>query len=96
MAYYVYILASQRSGTLYTGITNNLKRRVLEHKNMSGAAFTRKYRVGKLVYCQEFSRVEDAINAEKQIKGWTRARKIALIAENNPDWEDLFFASSGG
>ena len=91
MAYYVYILANQYNGTLYTGVTNDLERRMLEHKNMAGAAFTRKYKVGKLVYYQEFSQIEDAIHAEKQVKGWTRAKKIALIVKDNPDWKDLFF-----
>ena len=71
-------------------MTNCLERRMLEHKGGQGSVFTSRYKVRKLVYVQEFSQVEDAIAAEKRIKGWTRVRKIALITEHNPDWRDLF------
>ena len=85
-AYYVYIMAS-RSRVLYTGVTNNLARRVGEHKNLV-AGFTSRYRVTRLVYFEEFRYVLDAIAREKEIKGWVRARKIRLIEERNPTWED--------
>jgi len=84
--YYVYIMAS-RSRVLYTGVTNNLARRVGEHKSLV-AGFTSRYRVTQLVYFEEFRYVLDAIAREKEIKGWVRARKIRLIEERNPTWED--------
>jgi putative endonuclease len=86
--FHVYILAS-RSQTLYTGVTNHLARRVQEHKDGTIAGFTQKYKIHRLVYCEAFTEVRPAIEREKQIKGWTRARKIALIESLNPDWEDL-------
>ena len=86
--YYVYIMAS-RSRTLYVGVTNDLNRRVWEHKNGSIPGFTKKYRVNRLVYFDHSPNVAGAIQREKQIKGWTRARKIALIESINPTWEDL-------
>ena len=86
--YYVYIMTS-KSRTLYTGITNNLERRVYEHKNKIGSKFTSKYNITRLVYYEIFSDVRDAIAREKQIKGWLRAKKIALIESVNPRWEDL-------
>jgi putative endonuclease len=87
-SFYVYILAS-RSRVLYVGVTNDLERRVFEHKQGIGSQFTRKYRVNQLVYCQSFATPGEAIAAEKRIKGWVRAKKIALIEEANPDWHDL-------
>ncbi|NTU98089.1 MAG: GIY-YIG nuclease family protein [Chlorobiaceae bacterium] len=87
--YYVYILASKMHGTLYTGITNNLERRVFEHKVKLIDGFTKKYSVDKLVYFESCMDVKDAIVREKQIKGWKREKKIALIESSNPGWEDL-------
>jgi putative endonuclease len=86
--YYVYIMAS-RSRTLYTGVTNNLNRRVWEHKHGAIPGFTKKYRITRLVYFDYTPNVSAAIEREKQIKGWTRAKKIALIESVNPTWVDL-------
>ena len=86
--YYVYIMTN-RSKTLYTGMTNNLHRRVYEHKTKQGSGFTRKYNIDRLVYYEETPDVKAAIAREKQIKGWLREKKIALIEETNPNWEDL-------
>ncbi len=87
---YVYILASQRNGTLYVGITGNLQRRVWQHKNRQVAGFTSKYGVDRLVYYEIFEDIEFAIKREKQLKKWNRAWKLRLIEELNPDWWDLF------
>jgi putative endonuclease len=87
-AYWVYILAS-RSRVLYTGVTNDLARRVHEHKLSLVPGFTQKYRVTRLVYFEEFGDIRAAIAREKQIKGWVRARKIELIEARNPTWVDL-------
>ena len=78
-----------RSGTLYTGVTNNLQRRVNEHRSSSVPGFTSKYRIRHLVYFEITNNVKEAIAREKQIKGWVRKRKIELIESVNPDWEDL-------
>jgi putative endonuclease len=86
--YYVYILASS-SGTLYTGVTNDLFRRVYEHKQKLVDGFTKKYDVNRLVYYEETHDVNSALLREKQIKGWLRKKKIALIESMNPKWEDL-------
>lgn len=86
--FYVYILASL-SGTLYIGITNDLARRVYEHKEGLISSFTVKYRVDRLVYFETFKYVGNAIAREKQLKGWRRARKIQLIESANPSWRDL-------
>ena len=86
--YYVYIMAS-RSRVLYTGITNDLARRVYEHRRHLTQGFTNTYHVTRLVYFEELADVRDAIAREKQIKGWIRARKIQLIEQRNPTWEDL-------
>jgi putative endonuclease len=86
--YYVYIMAS-RSRVLYTGVTNNLARRVSEHKAGSIGSFTSRYGVNRLVYFEEFRYILDAIAREKQIKGWRRSRKVALIVRRNPSWQDL-------
>lgn len=88
MQYYVYIMASYRR-VLYTGMTNNLERRVYEHKRNLLPGFTSKYRVNRLVYFEETPDVRAAIEREKQIKGWLRSKKIALIESANPDWHDL-------
>jgi len=89
--YYLYILASIKNGTLYIGVTNNLLRRVLEHKNDSVDGFTKKYKVHKLVYYEEINDVKVAIQREKQIKKWERQWKINLIERNNPEWKDLYY-----
>ncbi|RKY24786.1 MAG: GIY-YIG nuclease family protein [Planctomycetota bacterium] len=86
--YYVYIMTN-KSGTLYTGMTNNIKRRVYEHKNKLISGFTEKYNISRLIYFETFGEVYSAIAREKVIKGWLRKRKIELINKTNPDWEDL-------
>ena len=86
--YYVYIVAS-KSRVLYTGVTNSIRRRVWEHKHDLFPGFSRKYRCHRLVYVEEFQYVDKAIAREKQIKGWRRQKKVALIEASNPTWEDL-------
>lgn len=90
MSYYVYIMASKRNGTLYIGVTNNLLRRVNEHKNGLLQGFTKKYKVYDLVYYEVTSSIESAIIREKQLKKWNRQWKINLIEKDNKDWRDLF------
>jgi len=90
MPYYVYILASQRNGTLYIGVTNDLTRRVYEHKVGLAEGFTKRYDVKSLVHVEPFDRAEDAIQREKQLKHWNRAWKVELIERGNLDWEDLY------
>ena len=89
--YYLYILASIKNGTLYVGVTNNLLKRVFEHKNDSVDGFSKKYKVHKLVYYEEINNVKVAIQREKQIKKWKRQWKINLIEKNNPEWKDLYY-----
>lgn len=86
--YYVYIMTN-RSKTLYTGVTNDLMRRVYEHKNKMIDGFTKKYNIINLVYYEETNDIQTAIAREKQIKGWLRRKKIALIESVNPKWNDL-------
>jgi len=86
--YYVYIMAS-RSRVLYTGVTNDLGRRVHQHKRSLTPGFTSRYHIKRLVYFEEFGDVRDAIAREKQLKGWVRSRKVRLIEQKNPTWEDL-------
>jgi putative endonuclease len=86
--YYVYIMASA-SRVIYTGVTNDLQRRVWEHKTKQVPGFTKKYNVKRLVWLQHFERVEDAIAREKEIKGWLRKKKVALIEKSNATWKDL-------
>ena len=88
--YVVYILASGRYGTLYIGVTNDLYRRVTEHREGLGSKFTKKYGVTKLVWFQAFGYIEDAIQREKSLKRWRRDWKTNLIERTNPDWHDLF------
>jgi putative endonuclease len=88
--YYVYILASQKNGTLYTGVTNNLLRRVDQHKSAEVAGFTQRYHVHKLVYFEIFGDISAAIKREKCIKRWKREWKLRLIEQTNPQWRDLF------
>ena len=85
---YVYIM-SGTFRTLYTGVTNNLERRVLEHKRKLVPGFTSKYNIDRLVYFETFGDIRAAIQRERQIKGWLRAKKVALIVSRNPAWRDL-------
>ena len=87
--YWVYILANRKDGTLYTGITNSLQRRVWQHRQSSSRSFTTRYRVHRLVYFEEFHDVSNAIAREKQIKAGSRQKKIDLIENENPEWNDL-------
>jgi len=87
--YYVYILASQRNGTLYIGMTNDLQRGVYEHKTGTIKGFTQKYGVSLLIYFEEFQHVQQAIERENNLKKWKRAWKLKLIEEENPNWDDL-------
>lgn len=88
--YYVYILTNCSNKVLYTGITNNLERRLYEHKNKLVKGFTEKYNVSKLVYFATTTDIKAAIEREKQIKGWVRSKKIDLIESINPEWKDLY------
>ena len=88
--YHVYILTNRHNKVLYTGVTNDIKRRVYEHKNKLIDGFTKTYNVDKLVYFERFKDVRLALNREKEIKGWLRIKKLALIEESNPNWDDLF------
>jgi putative endonuclease len=87
--YHVYILASKPNGTLYIGMTNNISRRMWEHRQDLCEGFTKKYNVHQLVYCESFPRPRDAIQREKQLKKWNRAWKIRLLESVNPTWADL-------
>lgn len=87
--YYVYLLTNWNNKVLYTGVTNDLARRLYEHKNGLAEGFTKKYHVHKLVYFEATTDVRAAIAREKQIKGWTRKKKDALVQSGNPEWEDL-------
>ncbi|MDD3993068.1 MAG: GIY-YIG nuclease family protein [Desulfobacterales bacterium] len=86
--YHVYIMAN-RSGTLYTGVTGDLQRRVYEHKHKLVPGFTQRYNIDRLVWYEETNDVQAAIAVEKRIKGWRREKKVALIEAKNPGWEDL-------
>ena len=87
----VYILASRYKGTLYIGVTNNLVRRIREHRHNLVPGFTQKYKVHRLVYYELFGEMYDAISREKQLKAGSRKKKIALIESLNPEWNDLYF-----
>ena len=87
--YFVYILTNINNKVLYTGVTNDLSRRVWEHKEKLVDGFTKKYNLKKLVYCEETGKIEEAIAREKQIKGWLRKKKNLLIESTNPGWKDL-------
>jgi putative endonuclease len=89
-AFYVYILSSGKDGTLYIGVTNNLFRRIAEHKRGQFEGFTKKYKVDQLVYFEETNDINTAIEYEKRLKAWKRDWKIKLIEENNPGWKDLY------
>ena len=86
--YYVYIMSSL-SRRIYTGVTNNLFRRVMQHKSGEYKGFTQRYRINRLVYYESFQYVNNAIGREKRIKGLDRAKRVALIERNNPTWDDL-------
>jgi len=88
--YYVYILTNKRHTVLYTGVTNDLKRRVFEHREKMIAGFTKKYNIHKLVFFEETQSIEAAIGREKQIKGGSRQKKLDLINGMNPQWRDLY------
>lgn len=88
--HYIYILTNQRNGTLYIGVTTDLKRRIWEHKNKQLEGFTKKYGIGTLVYFEVYEDYWEAANREKRMKKWNRDWKIELIEKNNPDWRDLY------
>ena len=90
MAYYVYLLASDRNGTLYLGVTNDIVRRVYEHKSKVVAGFTKRYAVDRLVWFEIYDNPSTAVAREKEVKKWRRAWKIRLIEEQNPQWIDLY------
>ncbi|MCX2721677.1 GIY-YIG nuclease family protein [Roseibium salinum] len=90
MTFFVYILASRQRGTLYTGVTNDLARRIHEHREKTASGFTRRYDVTRLVYYESFEAPDLAIAREKRLKRWRREWKIQAIEEFNPDWRDLY------
>ncbi len=87
--YFVYIMTSNSLSTMYVGVTNDVGRRVFEHRNGMGSEFAKKYRVTRLVYVEEFEDPNEAIAREKQLKGWKRIRKNELVRAANPNWEDM-------
>ena len=93
--YFDYILASDKNGTLYNGVTNNLIRRVAEHKRNEVKGFTSKYKIDKLVWYEQTNDIKIAIEREKQIKEWNRKWKIRMIEKTNPEWNDLFYEIGG-
>jgi putative endonuclease len=95
-SFYVYILASRIGGTLYIGVTNDLIRRVGEHRLELAEGFTKKHDVHRLVYFEQFDDIENAIRREKRLKKWPRAWKISLIEKDNPNWIDLYPQIAGG
>ena len=90
MQYYIYILSNWNDKVIYIGVTNNLKRRVYEHKNEIIDGFTKKYHVHKLVYYETTTEVKAALEREKQLKGWKREKKDSLVTDMNPNWKDLY------
>jgi putative endonuclease len=89
-SYWVYIVASQRNGTIYIGVTNNLARRAYEHRTKAAESFTRRYGVSLLVWYEEHADISEAITREKSLKRWERKWKLKLIEDFNPDWRDLY------
>ncbi len=87
---YIYILASRRNGTLYVGVTTDLARRIVQHRNGQAGGFAAKYKVHRLVHAEPFDDIATARRREKALKGWKRAWKIELIERDNPEWRDLF------
>jgi putative endonuclease len=94
--YHVYILANRIGGTLYIGVTNDLVRRVYEHKSGAAEGFTKRHDMNRLVYFECFDEIEQAIHREKRLKKWWRAWKISLIEKDNPNWIDLYPEIAGG
>jgi putative endonuclease len=90
MPYFVYIVFNKRNGTIYVGMTNDLARRVCEHKNRMTDGFTKDYCVDKLGYFEAYEDVSDAIKREKQLKRWSRIKKLELLERDNPEWDDLY------
>jgi putative endonuclease len=88
-AYYVYILTNIKRNAMYVGVTNDLERRIADHCDGRGGSFTRKYRLNTLVHVEEFQYIDEAIAREKEIKGWRRSKKDALVQAANPTWADL-------
>jgi putative endonuclease len=88
-AYYVYILTNIKRNAMYAGVTNDLERRIADHCDGRGGSFTRKYRLNTLVHVEEFQYIDEAIAREKEIKGWRRSKKDALVQATNPTWADL-------
>lgn len=88
--YYVYILSNKTNTVLYTGVTRDLKSRIYQHREKLTESFTKKFNVNRLVYHEQTENVESAIRREKQIKSWNRLRKVKIISEFNPKWEDLY------
>ena len=86
---YVYILSNQNHSVLYTGVTNNLERRLYEHRNEISNGFSKRYHLNELIYYEAFEHIRDAIQREKELKGWSRKKKIALIESMNPHWDNL-------
>ena len=91
----IYITTSKKNGTIYIGMTNNLLRRIIEHKTGLDNGFSKRYKVHKLVYFEQTKYVNIAIAREKELKGWTRIKKTNLIEKSNPSWSDLFFDIGG-
>lgn len=94
-SYWVYILASGIGGTIYIGVTNDLVRRVYEHKQKRADGFTKRYSAGRLVYFEQFDDIEAAIRREKRLKKWNRDWKIRLVEKQNPDWVNLYQSIAG-
>ena len=88
--YYVYIMTNKSNNVLYVGMTNDIERRVAEHKSHSIPGFTARYNLNKCVYVEEFSSIEDAIDNEKKLKSWSRKKKFELINSKNPEFRDLY------
>jgi putative endonuclease len=86
---YVYILSNKNKSVLYTGVTNNLERRLYEHRNEISNGFSNRYHLNELIYYEAFDHIRDAIQREKELKGWSRKKKVALIESMNPHWDDL-------
>jgi putative endonuclease len=93
--YFVYMTASQKNGTLYLGVTNNVSRRIWEHRSKVYTGFSAKYDVDRLVWYETYDRIDEAIAREKAMKKWRRAWKIALIEDMNPSWRDLYLELNG-
>jgi len=88
--YFTYMTSNKKGGSIYTGMTNNLILRISQHKQRRNRSFTKRYNLDKLVWFESFPTALEAIKREKEIKGWNRSKKIALIEKNNPQWQDLY------